>query len=89
MNQSPNMTEEEIKELPVTHQIMTRIVKTPELQDALEYIRDIIMQDRAHQKLNFKPEALYEAAAASGYSLGQLQLISDLCRLGHVITNPN
>jgi hypothetical protein len=85
--EAPNQqqpTEEDIASMSQIDQILARMVKTPHVQQFLEAVRDAIIYDRAHQKLNFKPEFMYEAAAASGYSHGQLVLITQLCSLGHV-----
>lgn len=88
MNQaSPNpssMTEEEIQDLAPVERIMAKMVKSQHVQQFLVAMLNEIIVDRAHQKLNFKPEALYEAAAASGFSLGQLQLLTRMVQLGHV-----
>lgn len=80
-----NLIEEEIASMSRVEQIMARMVKSQHVQTFLEAIYHEIVQDRAHQKLNFKPEFLYEAAAASGFSHGQLMLIQQLCQLGHVL----
>lgn len=78
------LTEEEIKDLAPVERIMARMVKSQHVQQLLVAMLNEVIYERAHQKLNFKPEALYEAAAASGFSHGQLQLLTRLVELGHV-----
>lgn len=81
----PNLTEDDIKAMPHVEQMICRMHKSEHVQEYLLAIRSLIIEDRANQKLNWSPDKIYEAAAASGFSHGQLILITQLCNLGHVI----
>lgn len=86
MTSEPQLTEEEIANLPIVHQIMCRMHKSQHVQELLIAVRAELLLARAYQKLNFGVEAsLYEAAAASGYSLGELATIDSLIQFGTVI----
>lgn len=82
----PQLTEEDVANLPVVHQIMCRIHKSQHVQELLIMIRGELLLNRAYQKLNWGVDAsLYEAAAASGYSLGELALLDSLIQYGTVL----
>jgi hypothetical protein len=88
--EAPNpsyLSETDILDLAPVERIMAKMVKSQHVQQFLVAMLNEVIVERAHQKLNFKPEALYEAAAASGFSLGQLQLLTRMVELGHVLEN--